>query len=928
MADTTPPAPRLDPPPGESSRGVSLVWLVPLLALAVALVVAWRTYADRGPLIQIVFQEAAGIEAGTTPVRFRDVGVGIVESTSLSDDLQNVIVTVRLDKDVARFVDSSAEFWVVRPSVTPQGVTGIETVISGAYIAAYWDDQPGEFQGRFDGLPRPPLTPADEPGLRVRLRTPDGGSMSIGAPVLYKRIKVGQIEDVSLTDAGDVMIDLFIAAPNDIRVTEGSRFWNASGFSINLSAAGATLNVESLISLLQGGIAFDTVGSDVSPVEDGAVFQLYASEADARQNLFEDAPGERLVVMTDFDGSVRGLQPGAAVEFHGIKVGEVRSIQAAVLGEGDARRVTLRTTLALVPARLGITDTTTDAAPAAALDLLASQVENGLRARLAASGLLQQTLYVDLAEVDDAAPASLDRDAEPYPLVPSAPSDVSGIAASAENVLQRVSNLPLEDVVDAAVALLGNVNAIVTSEGVREAPQNLGLLLADARELIAQDGIQEAPAEIAAILASARALVDEATQEQLVANLNEVLTTAQTAVARIGTAAEGVPELLDQIEALAAKARDLPLDELVASATSVVDGIDAVVRSEGVTTLPASVQASLADLRGMLADLRSGGAVDNLNATLASARSVADQAAQADLVAELQAVLATTRTSVASVGTAADGVPPLLDQVEALAAKANALPLEQLVASATRLVDDIDAFVASEPVASLPASVQASLDELRGVVTDLRTGGAVDNVNASLASMRRITDELAAAELAQSIRTVVTEAEAAIANLNSASAGLPGLMDRVDAIAGNVEALPLDQLVATGTRVLDTADALLASEGVRDLPPRLNAALEELRAMLAELNQGGAAENVNATLASASQAADAVTAAANELPALVARLNELATAADAALASVGPNSRINRDTLLLLQEARDAARSVDSLVTALERRPNSVLFGR
>jgi paraquat-inducible protein B len=153
-------------------------------------------------------------------------------------------------------------------------------------------------------------------------------------------------------------------------------------------------------------------------------------------------------------------------------------------------------------------------------------------------------------------------------------------------------------------------------------------------------------------------------------------------------------------------------------------------------------------------------------------------------------------------------------------------------------------------------------------------------------------------------------------------------MDRVDAIAGNVEALPLDQLVATGTRVLDTADALLASEGVRDLPPRLNAALEELRAMLAELNQGGAAENVNATLASASQAADAVTAAANELPALVARLNELANAADAALASVGPNSRSYRDTLLLLQEARDAARAVDSLVTALERRPTSVLFGR
>ena len=143
-----------------------------------------------------------------------------------------------------------------------------------------------------------------------------------------------------------------------------------------------------------------------------------------------------------------------------------------------------------------------------------------------------------------------------------------------------------------------------------------------------------------------------------------------------------------------------------------------------------------------------------------------------------------------------------------------------------------------------------------------------------------------------------------------------------------MKALPLEELVATGTRVLGTADAFLASQAVQDVPPKLNASLEELRAILADLNQGGAATNVNATLASAARAADAVTAAADDLPALVARFTAVADAADAALASVGPNSKVNRDTLLLLQEVRDAARSVNSLVTALERRPNSVLFGR
>ena len=195
--------------------------------------------------------------------------------------------------------------------------------------------------------------------------------MTIGAPVLFKRIQVGKVEDIQLTEAGDVVIDVFIGAPNNVRLTEGTRFWNASGFSIQLGGGGASLNVDSLISLLQGGIAFDTVGSDLTPVESGHVYELYPSETAARQNLFEDDPAERLILDTDFDGSVRGLQPGAAVEYNGIKVGEVKSLQAAVITEeGQPPRVTLRTTLALVPQRLGITGTETSEAPEQALDLL------------------------------------------------------------------------------------------------------------------------------------------------------------------------------------------------------------------------------------------------------------------------------------------------------------------------------------------------------------------------------------------------------------------------------------------------------------------------------------------------------------------------------------------------------------------------------
>lgn len=812
MPETDPPAPDIETPAPESGWRLSAVWLVPLIALVIALGVAWKTYSERGPTIEIVLDNAAGVEAGQTTIRFRDVNVGTVESVSLTPDLRRVVATARVRKDIARYIDDSARFWVVRPSVSAQGVSGIETVISGVYIAAFWDATPGARVGRFEALSRPPLTPADQPGLRIRLRAPDGGSMTIGAPVLFKRIQVGQIEDIQLTDAGDVMIDAFVGAPHSDRLTTSTRFWNASGFSINLGGGRASLEVDSLISLLQGGVSFDTVGSDLTRVEDGHVFTLYPSESDARQNLLLDEPGQRIFLTADFEGSVRGLQPGAKVEYRGIPVGEVTEIQAAIVEQDGADVLTLRTTLALSPARFGVSEDTPEAMEDVALGIIAHEVERGLRARLATSGLLSQSLHVDLAYVDDAPAATLDRDADPWPLLPTAPSDASGLTASAEGLMQRLTELPLEDVLDSVVTLLGNANALITAPEIKAAPENLGLLLADARALLAEPGIQQAPGELAAILASVREVVDRATEAQLVENL--------------------------------------------------------------------------------------------------------------------AGVLAETRTAVASIGAAADGVPTLLDEIEGVAAQVRALPADELVASATRLVDNLDAFVKSDGVANVPGSVNDSLAELRGLVADLRAGGAVDNANATLASVRKITDDLARAELVDDIQAVIAEARVAAANVSTVSRQAPELMDNLTSLSNRIEALPLDELVANANGVLATADTFLASPGMAEVPPKLAASLEELRATLADLRAGGAVASLNTTLTSASRAADAVTAASADLPALVARLNEVAATADRALASVGPNSDINRETLRLLTEVRDAVRSVNALVQALERRPNSVIFGR
>nr|MBA3324266.1 hypothetical protein [Paracoccaceae bacterium] len=247
---------------------------------------------------------------------------------------------------------------------------------------------------------------------------------------------------------------------------------------------------------------------------------------------------------------------------------------------------------------------------------------------------------------------------------------------------------------------------------------------------------------------------------------------------------------------------------------------------------------------------------------------------------------------------------------------------------ATRTVDGIDALVRSDTTAALPGSVDAALDEARGLIADLRAGGSVENVTATLASLRQLTDELKAANLGAEIARAVAAAERTAANVDTASEGLPELIDNLRALSARVDQLPLDQLATSATGVLDSAETLLASEGMDRVPEELAQSLAQVRLLISELREGGAVTNVNATLASADQAAAAITAAAERLPALIATLDAVSQRADTAIATFTPGSELTRETERLLRDLRSAAQSVNALVLALERRPNSVLFGR
>ena len=630
---TTPqPAPqpaqmRIDPPKGSFWRNLSLVWLVPILALVVSLAIAWQTYADRGVTIEVSFLNASGVTPGETTIRFRDVVIGTVEDVRFSPDLARVLVTAAIDRDLADSLPADAAFWIVQPEVSARGITGLSTVLSGVYIETSFTPGPDGGARSFTGAESAPLVREGQQGTRITLRTRDANRISEGAPILFHGIEVGHIEAPRLILSGDsVVFDAFIEAPHDRRLTTATRFWDTSGFTVSLGTNGLSLDVGNLAALVTGGIAFDTIFSGGAPLNPGYVFDLFPDEAAARQSLFRGVGANAVEMVIEFDGSVEGLAVGADVRFRGLRVGEVRAIGAVLADDTARQRVRLRTTVALDPQALGLP---AGAGQAAVLDFLDAAIAEGLRARLATASLFTASLVIELAELPDAAPATLERRADGVIVLPSVASDLPDFTATAEGVLERINALPVEDLMNQAITLMASIEAVVASEGTRQTPDAALALIEDIRALIGAEDTQAIPGELRQGLAELRGVVEELRLRGAIDRLVTVLDSADAIAANAATASADLPELVAELRALTARASGVEIEELAAAATRLLDSTEALVGSDQMRDLPPALAGALAEVQQVLATLREGEAVKNVNQTLASARAAADAVAEA-----------------------------------------------------------------------------------------------------------------------------------------------------------------------------------------------------------------------------------------------------------------------------------------------------------
>lgn len=430
--------PDLPDPKVAHGRGFSLVWLIPIITLLIGGWLVYKTLSEQGPSVTISFKTADGIEAGKTKIKFKNVEIGVVESVQFAEDFTHVMLTAKFHYGTEEFLRRGTRFWVVKPRLGVRGVSGLDTLVSGAYI----EIEPGQGIPRrhFVGLEVPPVVRATENGKEIVLIADRLGSIDTGSPIYYQGITAGEVLGYELgNDRRSVYIHAFIKSPLDELVQSNTRFWNVSGMDVSMDADGFQMRTESMQSLLFGGIAFETPRT-VEPVKDEVatlIFTLYGSYDDIQNQAFT----HKIKFVTYFESSVRGLNLGAPVEFKGIKVGSVTDIKLEFNSKDTSFRIPV--IIEIEPER--IVDRSASETDASPYETLANLVDKGLRAQLATGSLLTGQLFVQLDMRPDTE-ATLSGLQHVLPELPTVPGGMDAITASLQNFADKLEQVEIDKI--------------------------------------------------------------------------------------------------------------------------------------------------------------------------------------------------------------------------------------------------------------------------------------------------------------------------------------------------------------------------------------------------------------------------------------------------------------------------------------------------
>lgn len=441
----------------QTKRSFSIVWVVPILALLIGGWMTFKALSEKGPKITISFETADGLQADKTVVKFKDVDVGKVTKIELNHDRSDVLVTVEMTPDAESYLTDKTQFWVVRAKVAAGEVTGLGTLLSGAYIGINPSIE-GKKTKHFKGLEKAPILTAGLPGRHFILESKTLGSLDLGSPVYYRGIKVGQVVDYNFDEHAEaVLLKVFISDPFHKKVRTNTIFWNASGIDFSMDATGLKMDTQSLASIMLGGVAFDQRKHELPSglAEEDHEFLLYENQESSNEVTYN----VRRYLMMYFEQSVRGLSPGAPVEIKGIKVGEVISVELQF--NKKTRDFLIPVLVYIEPERFHelIADEDQflrgDAKVASLEEQYVNQgeslfqikmmIEKGYRAQLKTANLLTGQLYIDLDYYPDASVAEV-RQENGYTVFPTASAPLEQLVNRLDKILKKIEQVPFDKI--------------------------------------------------------------------------------------------------------------------------------------------------------------------------------------------------------------------------------------------------------------------------------------------------------------------------------------------------------------------------------------------------------------------------------------------------------------------------------------------------
>lgn len=486
----------------------------------------YRNVSTQGPLAHVRFDTAEGIGAGTTDVRCRSVKVGVVKEVKLADDLKSVVVKIELSPNSGTLLRNGTNFWVVRPRVSATDVSGLDTLIKGAYIELEPGPTDGKEINHFTGLESPPATSRDIPGRRIILTADQAGSLMVGSPIYFRGFEVGRIESRTLDLQGQrVMYEAFIRKEYSSLVKGNTRFWNTSGIDISAGADGFKIHTPSLQAMVSGGATFGVPEGLVPapPVADGTTFTLFESEDAATKSTFN--PTMKFLLL--FDQSVRGLVKAAPVEFRGIPIGRVADISFDYLKAAEDSRIPVL--VEIDPSLLR--SETQEKITRSDDEFVAEAVKRGFRATLKIGSLLTGSLFVDLDYYKDAPSAELSKVGD-LSSIPTISSGFAQLETKLTAILDKIQALPIDE----------------TMKKIGSAADEAATTAADARGALK---------EIQTAAAALRKTLDSPEFAKLPQDLRSTLATLDKSIASVGPDGSIQGDLLRTLDELRAALRSL-----------------------------------------------------------------------------------------------------------------------------------------------------------------------------------------------------------------------------------------------------------------------------------------------------------------------------------------------------------------------------------